>query len=151
MMITQTQGRKIMARKTNAKTRNDWTKSISLPVLRKAYENIVRAQLGEASFLFNVDVEWIEDLQFDSGVMCHVVVTPNDGMLLIDMLPALEGLQIFTQHEGMILDHAGRYWLLGDGDDSLAVSFEKGSFRIWLRGWKEHPYADGSRTITISD
>jgi hypothetical protein len=72
--------------------------------------------------------------------MCNVTVTPNNGADIDVLKLIVERLEEFTTYQESPFRHANKWWLLGDGDDGGAVYFWDGSFRIWLRGWKENPH-----------
>lgn len=105
------------------------------PIIAEVMKGRAQSIHKEPRLVASYRVMFVENMS--TGKMYHVVVTLH-GTAQLDELRDIEtALQAFGCCEDAPWVYDGLNWSLGDGDDSLAVSFVNGTFRVWLRGFKE--------------
>ena len=79
----------------------------------------------------------VEDMRpREPGWFHHVWVTPKykDRFTSTQFLDWLSQLDLLcVTDDGIIKETDDEVWHIGDGDDSLAVGYDKGRFYFWLR------------------
>ena len=113
-----------------------------IPHLQDYYAEQVIDGLGRrdrAKFVRDVNVQFVQALEATNGLMFELCISLKP-IYSIDLQPLVNYLDQYctTDEEAggqVVLD--GYKFLLGDGDDSQAVRLEDGTFKIWLRGWRE--------------
>lgn len=113
-----------------------------LNALERQFTGKVLDAVSRTGIDFNVqpDVFVMRKHNHDSSItdmlMYWVVVKPRGGLDTDQLSTLSDALGRFCVNNDDEWYHAGRRWVLGDGDDTGAVTFYAGEFRIWLRGWK---------------
>lgn len=103
--------------------------------LREHFIDQVKDQIGDYHEALKFDVEFVEYMEQVDGMMFNLTITPTRSIPALDMIEIAKGLDAFCTNEEAPFEMCGRKYQLGDGDDSLAVFFDRGRFNIWLRGW----------------
>lgn len=84
---------------------------------------------GSDALIHTVRIAWAEDLSYADvrGIANAMdVITTNEKM-----------------PQGWGFELGGQYWVIGDGDDSLAARLTGGVLHIWVRSWRdENPFND---------
>lgn len=107
------------------------------PVVRKALADLDRAA---APHVGETRVEFAESSSM-ADIYHFVVPVKRDGDIAptaLDMIGIASALDMFSTFEeiGNTVTIDGIEWTIGDGDDSLAVQFDNGEFKIWVRTFR---------------
>ena len=96
----------------------------------------VKEELRNVIDYVKVELKFVEHMARVDGMRYNLSVSITKPMTAIDMIELAKRLdQYCSNNEEPYQAADGRYYTLGDGDDSGAVMFEDGEFSIWLRGW----------------
>ena len=116
--------------------------SQSISALQKRFFPVVKKQLflgatDDFDNVFKWDIVFVKEMQRVNGVLMHLTAEPVRTLTMQEMIDFASRFDYFSNCEAKAyMQHHGYAFSLGDGDDSSAVTFEGGKFKIWLRGWK---------------
>jgi hypothetical protein len=113
------------------------------PVIKKINAPRIKYPGGDAIVDYNSEVV-PDTYKTDDMVMWTFKVRLIGGPVYqVDLEKIMSVLtDTFAEFEEIPAAIDGRFWTIGDGDDSLAVFFQDGAFCIWVRGWDENPDAE---------
>jgi hypothetical protein len=113
----------------------------NLADLMKCFEPTVRKLLEDTpAHEWPMSVSYIAPLSSAPGHLLRFAIKMPESKAitaahLCDVLHTLDGTYCMVEESESIEYVNGRRYMLGDGDDALAVFVQNGEINIWLRTW----------------
>jgi hypothetical protein len=118
------------------------TKVFPLPKMQielfKQFVPQVQKQLGGLCDSVKIELKFVEHMAQVDGMRYNMAIEVVKPLCAMDMIALAQLLDKYCTNDAEHYKAAdGRYYIIGDGDDTGAVMFENGEFNIWVRGWTE--------------
>lgn len=96
----------------------------------------VKERVGDYHGVLKFELKFVEHMAKVDGMRYDLTVSITEAIPAMDMIAIAQALDPYCTNNAEAYKGAdGRFYTLGDGDDSLAVVFEDDAFHIWVRGW----------------